>query len=72
MIRLVAQVAKLPPIAELRAELSELEALEKSWQQAKRRKTVDRFAADQGMSRATLYRRWERLRELRLMLVAWQ
>ena len=72
VIRLVAQVAKLPPVAKLRAELAELENLEQAWLKAKRRQTVDRFAAGQNMSRATLYRRWERLRELRLLLEAWQ
>lgn len=72
VIRLVAQVAKLPPVAELRAELVELEELERGWQKSKKWQTVDRFAADHGMSKATLYRRWSRLRELRLLLEVWQ
>lgn len=72
VIRLVAQVAKLPPLAELQAELSELETLETAWQRARGRKTPVRFAADHGMSKATLYRRWARLKELRLLLEVWQ
>jgi hypothetical protein len=72
VIRLVAQVAKLPPVAELQAELIELETLDAAWQRARGRKTPVRFAADHSMSKATLYRRWARLKELRLLLEVWQ
>lgn len=70
VISLVAQVATLPPPAALLAELNELEALERAWLKVKRRHTPERFAKDQGMSKATLYRRWERLEVLRWLLVA--
>lgn len=72
VISLVAQVAKLPPLAELQAELGKLEELEQAWRKTKGRKTPDRFAKDQNMSKATLYRRWRRLKELRLLLEVWQ
>lgn len=72
VLKLVAQVITLPPVETLRAELRELEPLEQAWQRVKGRKTPVRFAADHGMSRATLYRRWDRLKELRLLLEVWQ
>lgn len=72
VLRLVAEVAKLPPMAEMRAELAELEDLERAWQRAKKRQTAEGFAARHGLSRATLYRRWQRLKELRMMLEVWQ
>lgn len=72
VLRLVAEVAKLPPVAEMRAELAELEDLERAWQRAKKRQTAEGFAARHGLSRATLYRRWQRLKELRMMLEVWQ
>jgi hypothetical protein len=71
VISLVAQVATLPPQAALFAELSELEALEQAWRKVKGRKTPTRFAKDHDMSKATLYRRWQRLKELRWLLGAW-
>lgn len=72
VFKLVAQVVTLPPVETLRAELRELEPLEQAWRRVKGRKTAERFAADRGMSKATLYRRWERLKELRLLLEVWQ
>ena len=71
VISLVAQVATLPPQAELLAELSELEALDQAWRKVKGQKTPTRFAAEHHMSKATLYRRWERLKVLRWLLGAW-
>ena len=72
VFKLVAQVVTLPPVETLRAELRELEPLEQAWRRVKGRKTAERFAADHNMSKATLYRRWERLKELRLLLEVWQ
>lgn len=72
VIRLVAQVTKRLPVAEKQVELNALEVLEAAWLRVKGRQTPERFAADHGMSKATLYRRWERLRGLRLELEAWQ
>lgn len=71
VISLVAQVATLPPQAELLAELSELEALDQAWRRAKSKKTPESFAKDHYMSKATLYRRLQRLKELRWLLGAW-
>ena len=70
VIGLLAQVEGWQ-LEALLAEKRELEALEQAWLKAKRWQTPERFAKDHGMSRATLFRRWGRLEELRLMVLAW-
>ena len=68
VLGVVASAGELPSIEGLRAEAQELEALEQAWNKKKGRQKPERFARDHNMSKATLYRRWDRLRELRVLI----
>ena len=70
VIGLLAQVEGWQ-LEALLAEKKELEALEQAWLKAKRWQTPAGFAKNHNISKATLYRRWERLKELKLLLWAW-